>query len=78
MTLVADRLAPFLPGPDEFYPPGGWRRVAWTWCWNQGQQVEFPQLSLQEESLRRDLRAHLARFGLIGKTGGGGYRMGGR
>ena len=63
MNTVAERLAPFLPGPDEFYPPGGWRRVAWTWCWNQGKQVEFPQLEPQTETLRRDLQAHLVGLG---------------
>ena len=66
MTLGAeqpDGTTPATTAEEEFHPPGGWRRIAWTYVWNYGIEHEYPHATEVTAAMRRGLRTRLAGMG---------------
>lgn len=45
--------------PDEYVPPGGWRRIVWNYCWRRGLEHPFPHPPTLLDEIRSGLRALL-------------------
>lgn len=65
MTLTVPTLSgeALLDYPDEYAPPGGWRRVAWNFCWRRGLEHPLPHPPALLDEVRSGLRSLLAERG---------------